>query len=162
VNFWQSFWVLRNSVFSGCCAPMMLMWEQWGLLSPLGAAELYREGSCCWRCFALTSLAILGHFPVSPDQQKLYLASSLRSSRRGLSAQCVSRPRNTRHFSGLFFCPSRAPAQCSCLAAGASRSQHRLSSFLLHRYMPQVQIQITSESVCYFWPCLSLHWGSII
>ena len=115
-----------------------------------------------------------------------YLASSLRTSRRGLSAQCVSRPRYTRHFSGLFFAlvghrfnvlvrrrapaalsiacplsccicskdwssdvcssdlqvhkaflraifrPSRAPAQCSCQAAGASRSQHRLSSFLLH------------------------------
>ena len=49
-----------------------------GLQSPLGAAEpttgtllvycsaeeLYKKGSCCWRCFALTSLAILGHFPV--------------------------------------------------------------------------------------------------
>ena len=27
----------------------------------------------------------------------------VRTSRRGLSAQCVSRPRYTRHFSGLFF-----------------------------------------------------------
>ena len=33
----------------------------------------------------------------------------------------------------IFFCPSGAPAQCSCQAAGASRFQHRLSSFLLHR-----------------------------
>ena len=47
------------------------MWEQWGLQSPLGAAELYKEGSCCWRCFALTTLAILGHFPVSPDQHQV-------------------------------------------------------------------------------------------
>ena len=50
------------------------IWKSWfsyefPLLWALGAAELYREGSCCWRCFALTSLAILGHFPVSPDQQ---------------------------------------------------------------------------------------------
>ena len=37
--------------------------------APLGAAELYREGSCCWRCFALTSLMIRGHCPVFPDQQ---------------------------------------------------------------------------------------------
>ena len=34
------------------------------------SAGLYSKGSCCWRCFALTSLAILGHFPVSPDQQE--------------------------------------------------------------------------------------------
>ena len=34
---------------------------------------------------------------------------------------------------GLFFCPSWAPAQCSCQVAGASSSQHLLSSFLLHR-----------------------------
>jgi len=45
------------------------MCEQGGSWSPLGAAELYMEGSCCWRCVALTSLMILGHFPVSPDQQ---------------------------------------------------------------------------------------------
>jgi len=42
---------------------------------------------------------------VSARSRRLYLASSLRSSRRGLSAQCVSRPRDTRHFSGLFFAP---------------------------------------------------------
>ena len=48
---------------------MMFMCEQGGSWSPLGAAELYVEGSCCWRCVALTSLMILGHFPVSPDQQ---------------------------------------------------------------------------------------------
>jgi len=35
-------------------------------------------------------------------------------------------------FLRAIFRPSRAPAQCSCQAAGASRSQHRLSSFLLH------------------------------
>jgi len=40
---------------------------------------------------------------VSARSRRLYLASSLRTSRRGLSAQCVSRPRYTRHFSGLFF-----------------------------------------------------------
>ena len=43
----------------------------------------------------------------------------------------VSRPRSTRQFSGLFFCPSRASFQCFSQASGASRSQHRLSSFLL-------------------------------
>jgi len=43
--------------------------EQWGLRAPLGAAELYREGSCCWRCFFPTSLMIRGHCPVFPDQQ---------------------------------------------------------------------------------------------
>ena len=36
-------------------------------------------------------------------------------------------------FLRAIFCLSRAPAQCSCQAAGASCSQHRLSSFLLHR-----------------------------
>jgi len=36
---------------------------------PLGAAELYREGSCCWRCLFPTSLVIRGHCPVFPDQQ---------------------------------------------------------------------------------------------
>ena len=45
----------------------------------------------------------LRHVPART--RRLYLASSLRSSRRGLSAQCVSRPRYTRHFSGLFFAP---------------------------------------------------------
>ena len=43
----------------------------------------------------------------------------------------VSRPRSTRQFSGLFFCPTRASSQCFSQASGASRSQHRLSSFLL-------------------------------
>ena len=42
---------------------------------------------------------------VSARSRRLYLASSLRSSRRGLSAHCVSRPRYTRQFSGLFFAP---------------------------------------------------------
>ena len=42
----------------------------------------------------------------------------------------VTRPRSTRQFSGLF-CPSRASSQCFSQASGASRSQHRLSSFLL-------------------------------
>jgi len=40
---------------------------------------------------------------VSARSRRLYPASSLRTSRRGLSAQCISRPRYTRHFSGLFF-----------------------------------------------------------
>ena len=43
-----------------------------GLWSPLGAAELYMVGSCCWRCVALTSLMMRGHCPdcpVFPDQQ---------------------------------------------------------------------------------------------
>jgi len=35
-------------------------------------------------------------------------------------------------FLRAIFRPSRAPALCSCQAAGASRSQHSLSSFLLH------------------------------
>jgi len=43
--------------------------EQWGLQAPLGAAELYWEGSCYELGFLLTSLAILGQFPVLPDQQ---------------------------------------------------------------------------------------------
>ena len=42
---------------------------------------------------------------VSARSRRLYLAYSLRTSRRGLSAKCVSRPRYTRHFSGLFFAP---------------------------------------------------------
>ena len=42
--------------------------EQWGLRAPLGAAELYREGPCCWRCLFPTSLMIRGHCPVFPDQ----------------------------------------------------------------------------------------------
>ena len=42
---------------------------------------------------------------VSARSRRLYLASSLRTSRRGLSSQCVSRPRYTRHFSGLLFAP---------------------------------------------------------
>jgi len=40
---------------------------------------------------------------VSARSRSLYLASFLRSSRRGLSARRVSRLRYTRHFSGLFF-----------------------------------------------------------
>ena len=42
---------------------------------------------------------------VSARSRRLYLAFSLRTSRRGLSAQCVSRPKYTRHFSGLIFAP---------------------------------------------------------
>ena len=68
---------------------------------------------------------------VSARSRRLYLASSFRSSWRGLSAHCVSRPRYTRHFSGLLFRPSGAPAQYSCQASGARNSQLRLSSFLL-------------------------------
>ena len=45
-----------------------------------------------------------------------------------------SRPRFTRHSSRATFCPSRASSQCFSQAPGASRSQHRLSSFLLTKY----------------------------
>ena len=48
---------------------MVSICEQWGLQAPLEAAELYREGSCCWRCLSPTSLMIRGHCPVFPDQQ---------------------------------------------------------------------------------------------
>jgi hypothetical protein len=39
-------------------------------LERLGSDQVSLVGSC-WRCFALTSLAILGHLPVSADQQLL-------------------------------------------------------------------------------------------
>ena len=42
---------------------------------------------------------------VSARSRRLYLASFLQISRRGLCAHCASRPRYTRHFSGLFLCP---------------------------------------------------------
>jgi len=80
-------YIMHSSSFTGaypslgCCAPMMFMCEQGGSWSPLGAAELYREGSCCWRCVALTTLMILGHFPVSPDQQTV-VVSTLRPMNR--------------------------------------------------------------------------------
>ena len=64
-------------------------------------------------------------------QLRLQLAPFLRTSRRDWVLVRVSRPRSTRQFSGLFFCPSRASSQCFSQAPGASRSQHRLSSFLL-------------------------------
>ena len=53
--------------------------EQWGLRAPLGAAELYREGPCCWQCLSPTSLMIRGHCPVFPDQQVMgpIVASSI-------------------------------------------------------------------------------------
>ena len=35
--------------------------EQWGLRAPLGAAELYREGSCCWRCLFPTTTTLMIH-----------------------------------------------------------------------------------------------------
>ena len=54
-------------VFVYLCVAFLCV--QWGLQAPLGAAELYREGSCCWRCLFPTSLMIRGHFPVFPDQQ---------------------------------------------------------------------------------------------
>ena len=41
---------------------------------------------------------------------------------------------STKQFSGLFFAPSWASSQCFSQASGASRSQHRLSSFLLTKY----------------------------
>jgi hypothetical protein len=76
---------------------------------------------------------------VSARSRRLYLASFLRSSRQGLSAQCPMclTSQVPKAFLRAIFCPqypvaSRAPAQCSCQAAGAGRSRHRLSSFLLH------------------------------
>jgi hypothetical protein len=36
-----------------------------------------------------------------------------------------------------YFCPSRASSQCFSQASGASRSQHRLSSFLLTKDAPR-------------------------
>ena len=50
-------------------AVLLSICEQWGSRAPLGAAELYMEGSCCWRCLFPTSLMIRGHCPVFPDQQ---------------------------------------------------------------------------------------------
>ena len=67
----------------------------------------------------------------------LQLAPFLRISRRGWVLVCVSRPRSTRHFSGLLFCPSRAPSQCFSKVPGASQFRHRLSSFLLTKYGPR-------------------------
>jgi len=52
-----------------------------GGLVDVGAAELYRKIFCYWRCFALTSLAILGLFPVPPGQQ-CTSTSSLWAQRR--------------------------------------------------------------------------------
>jgi len=63
---------------------------------------------------------------VSARSRRLYLASSLRSSQRGPSAHCVSRPRYTRHFSGLFSSrrlrslPSRLKARLGVQIAIAS------------------------------------------
>ena len=51
----------------------------------------------------------------------------------GLSARsCVtSQVHEVILWAIFFFCPSTAPSQCFSQASGASRSQHRLSSFLL-------------------------------
>jgi len=59
-------------------------------------------------------------------QLRLQLAPFLRTNRRDWVLVRVSRPRSTRQFSGLFFCPSGASSQCFSQASGASRSQHRL------------------------------------
>jgi hypothetical protein len=66
---------------------------------------------------------------------------------------------STRHFSGLFFCPSRAPSQCFSHASGASRSQHRLSSFLLTKYGPRGYNVVVCllETV----PCLKRSWRHV-
>ena len=58
----------------------------------------------------------------------------VRTSRRDCVLVRVSRFRSTRQFSELFFCPSRASSQCCSQASGVSRSQHRLSYFLLTKY----------------------------
>jgi len=52
--------------------------EQWVLQAPLGAAELYREGSCCWRCLSPTSLMIRGHCPVLlPELYSSHIATAI-------------------------------------------------------------------------------------
>ena len=72
---------------------------------------------------------------LAPEGQlRLQLAPILRTSRREWVLVRVSRPRSTRQFSGLCFCPSRASSQCFSQAPGASRSQNPMSSFLLSKY----------------------------
>jgi hypothetical protein len=73
---------------------------------------------------------------VSARSRRLYLASSLRTIRRGLSAQCVSRPKYTRNFSGLFFAPEG----------------HRLN-VLVRRRAPAALI-IACPLCCCIWPIM--------
>jgi len=73
---------------------------------------------------------------VSARSRRHYLASSLRTSQRGLSAQCVSLPRYTRHFSGLFFAPVG----------------HRLN-VLVRRWAPAA-LSIACPLSCCIWPIM--------
>jgi len=69
--------------------------------------------------------------------QKANLGSNWRlSSERVGGTECsfVCHVPGTRGISPGYFCPSRASSQCFSQAPGASRSQHRLSSFLLTKY----------------------------
>ena len=52
----------------------------------------------------------------------------------GLSARSCITSQVREAFLRVIFCPSRASPQCFSKASGASRSQHRLSSFLLMQY----------------------------
>ena len=52
----------------------------------------------------------------------------------GLSARSRVTSQVHETFLRAFFCPSRESSQCFSQASGASRSQHRLSSFLLTKY----------------------------
>ena len=52
----------------------------------------------------------------------------------GLSARSCVTSQVHEAFLRAIFCPSRASSQCFSQAPGASRSQHRLSSFLLTNY----------------------------
>ena len=52
----------------------------------------------------------------------------------GLSARSCVTSQVHEAFLRAIFCPSRASSQCFSQASGASRSQHRLSSFLLTKY----------------------------
>ena len=85
----------------------------------------------CLCCLSSSKFAPEGQF-------RLQLASFLRTSRRDRVLVRVSRPRSTRHFCGLFFCPSRASSQCFSQAPGASRSQYHLSSCSLTKYESRI------------------------
>jgi len=52
----------------------------------------------------------------------------------GLSARSCVTSQVHEAFLRAIFCPSRASSQCFSQASDASRSQHRLSSFLLTKY----------------------------
>ena len=73
-----------------------------------------------------------------PEGSIWRLPSSFRSSRRGLSAHCASRPKYTRHFTGLFFLPQWGTGSMFLSGGGRQRLSASpvlcpLSCFLLHR-----------------------------